>query len=260
MKTSRKIIIAIICLCFLFAVFSYFLTIDDNVSDYDLEPNGGSSDTFSYLHHKIMNKLYPDKTIIGHNENGTVHKYFYGNQSSNETVVIILGVHDLESGIHNATNNTISNLSKENKLSKKYVVYFVKINHNQNKYNTSDYDTNRHMGEMLANRFIVNDVDQYNPELVMDVHEMEVYYDKTTFLLPITEDAKGESDAQIIANMMNVEKQATYSSGTSPQYVTEPIANKNIESMIFEVNQGYPQETKDDYALRLIRAIENYNK
>ncbi|OWT32344.1 hypothetical protein BGI41_08155 [Methanobrevibacter sp. 87.7] len=259
MKKSYILIIIIIIICSLFGAISYILTDETAPSDYDLEKhNNTSNGLINKLYHKFNNKIHPDKSIIGYNENGTVHKYYYGNQSSNETIVVILGVHDLESGIHNATNETLNNLTKENKLSKKYVVYFVKINHNQNKYNTSEYNTNRHMGEMLANKFIVNDVAQYNPELVIDVHEMEVYYDRTTFLLPITENSKGEKDGQELANDIGIEKQATYSAGTSPQYVTEPIAHQNIETMIFEVNQGYSQETKNNYALKLIKALENF--
>ncbi|MDD5959246.1 MAG: hypothetical protein ACI4RQ_00765 [Methanobrevibacter wolinii] len=258
MKKSHTLIIIIIIICCILGAISYIITDETTISDYDLQEHN-SSTVLDKLYHKINNKLYPDKSIIGHNENGTVHKYYYGNQSSNKTIVVILGVHDLESGIHNATNETLSNLTKENKLSKKYVVYFVKINHNQKKYNVSEYNTNRHMGEMLANRFIVNDVEQYNPQLVMDVHEMEVYYDRTTFMLPITEDSKGEQDAQKLANSIGVVKQSTYSAGTSPQYVTEPIANKNIETMLFEVNQGYSQEKKNDYALKLIQALDNFN-
>ena len=61
-------------------------------------------------------------SILGNNSNGTVYKTICGNASSNETEVLILGVHSFESGIHNATNKTIINLTKENTLNKKYIV------------------------------------------------------------------------------------------------------------------------------------------
>ena len=64
-------------------------------------------------------------TIIGNNSNGTVYKITCGNSSASDTAIVILGVHSLESGIHNATNETIINFTKENNLNKKYIVYFI---------------------------------------------------------------------------------------------------------------------------------------
>ena len=66
--------------------------------------------------------------IIGNNSNGTVYKITCGNNSSTDTAVLILGVHSLEGGIHNATYETIMNFTKENSLNKRYIVYFIKLN------------------------------------------------------------------------------------------------------------------------------------
>ena len=93
--------------------------------------------------------------IIGNNSNGTVYKIIAGNTQSSDTAVMILGVHSLESGIHNATYEAIMNFTKEGNLDKKYVIYFIKLNFKDSGMNTSDYDTNRHMGELLANDFVV---------------------------------------------------------------------------------------------------------
>jgi hypothetical protein len=210
MKKSKKLIIIVITVCVVFAILSIFYVnieaANDPVSDETVGLNNFTSSVIDLILHGTTR----DPSIIGENENGTVHKYIYGNQSSNETIVVILGVHDLESGIHNATNLTLKEQNDSNNLSKKYVVYFVKINHNQTKYNVSDYKTNRRMGEMLANKYIVNDTKQYAPVLVMDVHEMEVYYDKTTFLLAISEDAKGENDTKKLADQIGVEMHPTF--------------------------------------------------
>ena len=94
-------------------------------------------------------------TIIGNNSNGTVYKITCGNESSNDTAILILGVHSLEGGIHNATNDTIIKFTKENNLSKKYIVYFIKLNFKDSGMNITDYDTNRHMGELLAHEYVV---------------------------------------------------------------------------------------------------------
>ena len=116
-------------------------------------------------------------TIIGNNSNGTVYKITYGNLSSDDTAIVILGVHSLESGIHNATNESIMNFTKENSLNKKFIAYFIKLNFKDSGMNISDYDTNRHMGELLANEYVLPDIEKYNPYVVVDVHEMEDYWD-----------------------------------------------------------------------------------
>ena len=69
-------------------------------------------------------------TTVGKNANGTVYKIVAGNSSSNETVGIILGVHPREHEIHEAVNRTIHNITCENgdqNLTKKYVIYYVKV-------------------------------------------------------------------------------------------------------------------------------------
>ena len=80
--------------------------------------------------HNDSQKLDEYTTIIGNNSNGTVYKITYGNASSEDTAIMILGVHSLESGIHNATNETIMNFTKENSLNKKFIAYFIKLNFN----------------------------------------------------------------------------------------------------------------------------------
>ena len=49
-------------------------------------------------------------TSVGGNVNGTVYKIIAGNESSNETVGIILGVHPREHEIHEEVNKTIYNI------------------------------------------------------------------------------------------------------------------------------------------------------
>lgn len=258
MKKSNKIVLLIIFI----TTISMFLTglsllVDDGFITLhkDTKYLNDTDNQFDGIVEKLTG-IPHDKSIIGYNENGTVRKYILGNQSSNDTVVVILGVHDLESGIHNATNKTLKEFNDNNQLRKKYVVYFVKINHDNPHYNTKEYNTNRHMGEMLANEFIVPDIKQYAPNLVMDVHEMEVYFDETTFLLAIGNDNLTQEESIKLAKMIGVKQHPGYSAGTSPEYVTEPIKDQGYTTMLFEVNQGYTKEQKEDYARKLVTALD----
>ena len=196
-------------------------------------------------------------TIIGKNTNGTVYKISCGNNSSNETAIIILGVHSLESGIHNATNETIMNLTKDNSLNKKYIVYFIKLNFNDSGINTSDYDTNRHMGELLAHEYVVPDIDNYDPYVVVDVHEMENYWEKQKYVGVINNKSSIEMEyAYKISENLSYPIH-TINAGTSPEWVTIPIEKKNNNVILFETPQADSQYDKTKTAINLVRTIDN---
>lgn len=260
MKKSNKLVILIISLTIFAIIGTGFVSLVDD-GTIVLHPNtqylNDANNHFDELMEKITGRPH-DKSIIGYNDNGTVHKYIMGNTSSNNTVVVILGVHDLESGIHNATNKTIKEFTDGKQLHKKYVVYFVKINHDHPYYDTTEYNTNRHMGEMLAYKYIVPDVSQYSPSLVVDIHEMEPYFDETTFLLAISDDKHSEQESVRLAKMIGVDQHPGFTEGTSPQWVTVPIKNQGYLTMLFEVNQGYTKAQKEDYARKLVTALDNF--
>lgn len=196
-------------------------------------------------------------TIIGNNSNGTVYKITCGNNSSSDTAVMILGVHSLESGIHNATNETIMNFTKENELNKKFIVYFIKLNYKDSGMNISDYNTNRHMGEMLANEFVVPDVDKYKPYIVVDVHEMEKYWDEQRYVGVIDNESSVTMEyATKISDNLSYPI-VTINAGTSPEWVTLPIAKKNPNVILFETAQKDSQANKTQTARGLVKTIDS---
>ena len=195
-------------------------------------------------------------SVIGSNTNGTVYKIICGNNSSDDTAVLILGVHSLESGIHNATNETIMNFTKENSLNKKFIVYFIKLNFKDSGMNTSDYDTNRHMGELLANEYVVPDIAKYKPYIVVDVHEMEDYWELQRYVGVI------DNESEITMDYANrISENTSYpiytiTGGTSPEWVTIPLAENN-NVILFETAQIDNQYNKTLTAIDLIRTIDN---
>ncbi len=196
-------------------------------------------------------------TIVGSNSNGTVYKITCGNNSSTDTAIVILGVHSLESGIHNATNETIMNFTKNNDLNKKFIVYFIKLNFKDSGMNTSDYDTNRHMGEMLANKYVLPDIEKYNPYVIVDVHEMESYWEKQRYVGVI--DNKSSLTMEYANRISNYVDYPAYTvnAGTSPKWVTIPLAKKNHNVILFETAQIDNQYNKTQTAIELVRAIDN---
>jgi len=197
-------------------------------------------------------------TIIGKNSNGTVYKVTYGNLSSNNTAIMILGVHSLENGTHIATNESIMNFTKENTLKNRFVAYYIKLNFNDSGMNTSDYDTNRHMGELLANEFVVPDIEKYDPYVVVDVHEMENYWEYQKYVGVINNESNVSMQyANEIASNLSFPV-FPITGGTSPEWVTIPISNNRHEVILFETAQDDSMENKTRIASNLVRTVDNF--
>ena len=196
-------------------------------------------------------------TILGKNSNGTVYKIVCGNNSSNDTAIVILGVHSLEGGIHNATNETIMNLTKADGLNRKYIVYFIKLNFEDSGQNTSDYNTNRHMGELLAHEYVVPDIENYDPYIVVDVHEMEDYWEEQRYIGVLDNRSALEMEyAYRMSNYMDYPI-FTINAGTSPEWVTIPISKDNHIVILFETAQKDNKTQKMETAGKLVDIIDS---
>lgn len=196
-------------------------------------------------------------TVIGNNSNGTVYKIECGNSFSSDTAVVILGVHSLESGMHNATYDAIMNFTKDNSLNRKFIVYFIKLNFNDSGMDTGDYNTNRHMGELLAYDYVVPDIDQYDPYVIVDVHEMEDYWEKQKYVgILDNKSATTVKYANAIGDCLNFPVY-TFKSGTSLQWVSMPLAEKNHTVFLVEAPQKYTQNQKEQIARDMVKGIDS---
>lgn len=216
--------------------------------------------TTTLTHHsnqKSIPVLDEYTTVLGSNSNGTVYKITCGNNSSTDTAILILGVHSLEGGIHNATNESVINFTKANELNRKFIVYFIKLNYDDSGLNTSDYSTNRHMGEMLANEYVVPDIEKYDPYIVVDVHEMESYWEKQKYVGVMNNDSDLEVEyAYRIANNLSYPI-LTINAGTSPEWVTIPISKNDHTVILFETPQKGSQDEKIRIAKDFVKTIDN---
>ena len=200
--------------------------------------------------------LDENTTVIGENSNGTVYKITCGNNSSSDTAIVILGVHSLESGIHNATYEKIINYSQEDKLNRKFIVYFINLNFEDSGMNTSDYDTNRHMGELLTNEYVLPDIEKYDPYVVVDVHEMEDYWEHQRYVGVLDNESDLTMEyAHRIGNNLSYPV-LTVNAGTSPEWVTIPISEKGHITILFETAQADSQSEKAVTAEDLVRTID----
>ena len=123
--------------------------------------------------------------------------------------------------------------------------------------NISDYDTNRHMGELLANKYVLPDIEKYNPYIVVDVHEMEKYWDKQRYVGVMD----NESDVEM-EYAHKISKNLSYpifkiNAGTSPKWVTIPLEKSNHNVILFETAQSDSQDNKTQTAIDLVRTIDD---
>lgn len=171
-------------------------------------------------------------TYLGGTSYGYVEKFNYGNQSSNDTIAIITGVHPQENGLHTAISNAVSKRSSDE--TKNYVVYKVHVNQSQD-----DYNMGRMNGQLLAQQFVVPDVIKINPKLVVDIHENHYIrsgYAYPRFLYPISNDTLTKNYTETIVEKMPFIKIYTPPNPTSAKYVTIPIANAGIPTIIYETH------------------------
>ncbi|OEC85939.1 MULTISPECIES: chitobiase/beta-hexosaminidase C-terminal domain-containing protein [Methanobacterium] len=198
----------------------------------------------------IINASYA--TQIGSTSYGYVDKVVYGNYSSNETVVLIVGVHPQENGIHKAIANAVK--SKSASLNKRYVLYYVHVTKNVN-----DYSKSRMNGQLLAQKFVVPDVSNEHPMLVVDNHENHYKnsgYAYCRFLYPISGTKITKTYANQIISAMTFLRVYYPPNPTSPQYVTVPIAKKGIPTIIYETYAYDSAAKKASDANAIINALD----
>ncbi len=190
--------------------------------------------------------------VIGSTSYGYVEKKLYGNQSSSQTVALIIGVHPQENGIHNAIFNALT--SKSLDLTKRYVLYQVMVTKDAN-----DYSKGRMNGQLLAQAFIVPDIASENPLLVLDNHEnhgADSGYSYYRFLYIIS----NNDDTANYANQIKsqIPSLAIYSppNPTSTQYVTVPIANQGLNTILYETYFYDSVSQKTSAANALIEALD----
>lgn len=207
----------------------------------------------SIVHHDEQNGY--NTTAIASNENGTVYKIVAGNMKSNETVGIILGVHPREHEIHEAINETLYNITSENgtnNLTKKYVVYYIKISEN-----ITSRDDTRNIGESLASENVVPNIKADDPFVVIDIHEIDSDYEYSNFIYKISNNsAKTNIYANEIADKLNITNY-NFTEGTSPQKVTRPIAQQGINTLLFETKETNNYKVKENISNTLIYCLDN---
>ncbi len=188
--------------------------------------------------------------VLGETEYGNVIREGpYGNASSPNRVAYIVGVHPLEYNSHNAITGAV--ISQNKSLKKCYYIYRVNVTQNKD-----DYEKGRSNGQSLANKYVVPDIKNMNMDLVIDVHSNEGNYQFTRFLFIPKQSEKAEKAAYTLKNQINWLTVYTPPEPTSPAYVTIPLIDAGIPSMIYETYTYEPYNQTLKQAHEIVPLID----
>ena len=212
-------------------------------------------------------KVQTYKRILGKTSKGYVEKLYYGNLSSTKTIALIVGVHVQESGMHKAIQKSLH--KQNNKLKRKYVLYYIHVTKDQNSYSKS-----RMNGQILGNKYIINDIAKEKPQITTDIHEtnyklsgykyprfIHMISNKNIKSVKISDDLHKKSSTYLyrLLKLAPHIKRFDPQLGSSPAYITVPIANKGLVSYIYETELSYSQTVKQNYADKYIKALDKVN-
>jgi hypothetical protein len=174
----------------------------------------------------------------------------YGNTSSNVKIAYIVGVHPLESQAHQAMVESIT----EHNSTLKYCYYIYRVNVTEN---ADNYNIGRMNGQLLANKFVVPDIEKQKFQLVIDVHSNVGNWAETRFLFAPVNNSTAESIAMNIKNNLPWLTYYVPPDPTSPAYVTVPLINAGIPAIVYETYHNDSYETIKNHANEFVLTVDN---
>ena len=212
-------------------------------------------------------KVHTYKRILGKTSKGYVEKLYFGNLSSTKTIALIVGVHVQECDMHKSIYKSL--IKKNNKLKRKYVLYYIHVTKDQNSYSKS-----RMNGQILGNKFIIKDIANEKPKITTDIHETS--YKASGYKYPRFIHMISNKNIKTVKISKNLHKKSSLylkrllkltphikrydpQLGSSPAYITVPIANKGLVSYIYETESDYSRAVKQTYADKYIKALDKVN-
>ena len=212
-------------------------------------------------------KVHIYKRILGRTSKGYVEKLYFGNMSSTKTIALIVGVHVQECEMHKQIYKSLIKKSKQ--LKRKYVLYYIHVTKDQNSYSQS-----RMNGQILGNKYIIKDIANEKPKITTDIHEtsyiasgykyprfIHMISNKNIKTVKISKKIHKKSSLYLkrLLKLTPHIKRYDPQLGSSPAYITVPIANMGLVSYIYETESNYSVTAKQTYADKYIKALDKVN-
>lgn len=188
--------------------------------------------------------------ILGATDYGNVVKSGpYGNTTSNIRIAYIVGVHPIESRAHEAIIEAL----KEHEKSLKYCYYIYQVNVTKN---ADDYSKGRENGQLLARQFVVPDAVNEHFQLAVDVHENVGNWAENTFIFSPVSGGKAPNIGKEISNKLPWLTYYVPPNPTSPEYLTTPLNNQDVPSLIYEIYSKDSNKTIIGYANEFVSTVD----
>lgn len=236
MKRGSKISVVVILILILFITT---LVISFNLS--------------SHLHpaENVITTSPPTSQVLGKTDYGEVTKEGpFGNVSSPVKIAYIVGTHPQESLAHQLF---LESFSKYNS-SIRYCYYLYKVNVTQD---VADYENGRMNGQLLANKFAVPDIEKQKFQLAVDIHSHKGEYAVWRFVFAPVNGSTSEAIALEIKNKVPWLEYYVPPNPTSPSYVTIPLIESGIPSILYETYDYDANETTKTHDGEFILAVDS---
>lgn len=197
----------------------------------------------------------PYTEVLGKTDYGSVTKEGpYGNATSTVKVAFLVGVHPWEQYAHEAAVKSIKKYDK----SLKYCYYIYQINVTGGI--DTDYATGRMSGQILAEKYVLPDIEKNDYQLVMDIHSNygdKDFYSANWFInVPYNDEHTNKIAQELLEKIPGL---VSYDPplSTSPYYVTIPLIKAGTPAIIYEAYAYDSPETRQNLADKLLMAVDN---
>lgn len=194
--------------------------------------------------------------VLGNNSLGSVEKIIYGNESVNNSIALITGIHPREK----------LSIDPEIKAAKEYASEHddVKIIHYQVNVtkNPNNYEKGRANGESLVHDFVNPDVTRSDADCVIISHSHVDWYGEGFYL------ATPEMDNASVKIAKKINKTSDFGyyprtgnesyKSTSAVLVSKPIAQAGYPTFVYEIPENITKQDSTDWAKDLFDLMVKY--
>ena len=204
---------------------------------------------------KVDSSLF-EAELIGKNDLGTVHLHGpFGNEESDIKIAYLIGMHPLESKAHRGLFDTI--LDKNDSLNYCYYIYNINV--------TGDLDEEtegRMDGQLLAQEFAAPHIIENDYDFFADIHSNKGLkgpgtYKKTNFVFAPGFDDESTNILNVLLEKISELVYYAPEYRTSPPYITLPVVESGIPTIVYETYSYEPMEKTYDLSEKLVEAIDN---
>ena len=204
---------------------------------------------------KVDSSLF-EAELIGKNDLGTVHLHGpFGNEESDIKIAYLIGMHPLESKAHRGLFDTI--LDKNDSLNYCYYIYNINV-----AWELDEETEGRMDGQLLAQEFAAPHIIENDYDFFADIHSNKGLkgpgtYKKTNFVFAPGFDDESTNILNVLLEKISELVYYAPEYRTSPPYITLPVVESGIPTIVYETYSYEPMEKTYDLSEKLVEAIDN---